>query len=109
MYHSNHSPAATYFCLLMATGILVVVIGAILIPNMPHFQLDAVLDHSELQNETTKANTLRILERATGNSSILTTALGTFIFVLSLLGYRSVTFAEHLRSSSISSESDLTI
>ncbi len=91
----------------MLTGIGLVIIGLILVPVLPHIQLDAVLTSAELADDSKRSETLALLQKASGNGWLITTGLGVFIFVVSFVGYRSVVRISHTPRQFPENKSDL--
>lgn len=76
-----------------AVGMCLMLIGVVLVPTLPHFQLDSVLTAEQLADAPTRDATLALLKRANGNLWLLWFAAGlitTSCAVVGLLASRRV-------------------
>lgn len=55
----------------LAVGVGLMLIAVLLIPALPHFQLDAVLTPQQLADIPTRDSTLALLKKANGNTWLL--------------------------------------
>jgi hypothetical protein len=80
---------ALCFVLLLALGAFCLVIGVVLVPVLPHFQLDAVLTPREMADARTREATLALLRRASGNMWLFWAAVGLVGITVSAVGLRA--------------------
>jgi hypothetical protein len=74
------------FTAMLLIGLGFLLIGVCVVPVLPYFQLDAVLDDDELADAAKKAATLEILKRASGNQWVFWTVGGGAVAAISALG-----------------------
>ncbi len=74
---------------LLATGVFFLVVGLLVVPVLPHIQLDAVLSPGELADPAKRAATITLLQKASGNQWLLWTAGGLAVTVVSAVGLRA--------------------
>lgn len=67
-------------------GSAFLIFGLILIPVMPHFQLDVVLTQEELKDETLRETTLAMLKKASGNQWVIWTLGGAAQLAIGVVG-----------------------
>ena len=76
----------TMFAVTLACGLWQVFVGLVIVPVLPHFQLDRVLNENELADDATRERTLAILKRAAGNQWFFWAAPGAIVSIISALG-----------------------
>jgi hypothetical protein len=81
-------PAVTRFCFaaLLVLGVGLLLVGLLVVPYEPYFQLDVVLNRLELADEDKKRATLELLKRASGNRWIIWSVFGISVSGLSAVG-----------------------
>jgi hypothetical protein len=81
------------FTILFLTGGLFLLIGLIVVPARPHFQLDVVLTQEELADKTTRDATLSLLKRLNESSNEwrLWTLGGLLVTLTSAIGLGAAT------------------
>ncbi len=62
-----------------AVGVCFMLAAVVLVPALPHFQLDGVLTPQELADVQKRDATLALLKRASGNTSLLWFAAGLLV------------------------------
>jgi hypothetical protein len=85
------------FAVLLAVGVGLMLVGLVVVPLSPHFQLDAVLTPAELADEVKREATLGVLKRASGNQWLLWTGAGGVVVFFSAVGLRAAREAETSR------------
>jgi hypothetical protein len=78
------------FGVLLALGVGLLVMGLIIVPVLPHFQLDVVLTPAELADTQKREATLRMLRMATGNQWLFWTGAGLVASCASSIGLRAM-------------------
>ena len=91
------------FGLLLAAGIGFLLVGLVVVPVLPYFQLDAVLTRTELADRQKSDATLVLLKKAAGNQWLFWSAAGLVVTVTSAVGLRAALGLEgsedqHLRA-----------
>jgi hypothetical protein len=74
----------------LIVGLLMLVVGFLVMPYMPYFQLDRVLTPTALADDNKRTATLELLMKAGGNQRLLWTIAGSTTVVLSVLGLLSI-------------------
>ena len=69
-----------------AMGALLMIIAVLLVPALPHFQLDRVLTFEELVDPATREATLTLLKKAQGNSYLALFLAGAIVAVAAGVG-----------------------
>jgi hypothetical protein len=83
---SRRSHTALCFTSLLVVGVGFTLVGLLVIPILPAFQLDAVLSEAELRDDKVREATMALLRRAVGNGWILWTVAGLLVVMLSATG-----------------------
>lgn len=89
MSDSREKTRRTCFGVLLAVGVGFLFLGLTVVPRLPYFQLDTVLSPSELADPHRRAETLALLQRASGNEWLLWVAGGLVVVVASGIGLRT--------------------
>ena len=79
--------------ILLGLGFLLV--GLVIIPVIPHFQLDVVLTQDELTDDALRNSTLAMLKKASGNQWVVWTIGGVGQLVLGIAGLMSISKPTH--------------
>lgn len=74
------------FAALLALGTLILAVGALVEPALPYVQLDRVLSPEDLKDQSMKAATLALLQKARGNGWLFWSGAGFLIVSLSIVG-----------------------
>jgi hypothetical protein len=74
------------FGVLLALGVGLLVMGLLIVPVLPHFQLDVVLTPAELADTHKREATLRMLRIAIGNQWLFWTGAGLVAICASSIG-----------------------
>jgi hypothetical protein len=82
------------FGVLLAVGIGFLFVGLVVVPLLPHLQLDAVLTPWELADRQKRDATLVMLKRAAGNQWLFWAAGGLVVTVTSVVGLRAALGSE---------------
>lgn len=67
-------------------GVLMTFLGVMVIPVLPHLQLDVVLTQEELRDEATREATLQMLKKAGGNQWLFWTVPGLILVAVGAVG-----------------------
>ncbi len=70
----------------LVLGLLLIIYGLLIVPVIPHVQLDAVLTPEEFADDSRRESVLNLLRRANKNAWVDWVAIGLLILFLSVLG-----------------------
>jgi len=77
------------FIAVIFLGLVFIFFGVVIIPILPHFQLDVVLTQEELADEARLTSTLAMLKKASGNQWLFWVVGGVVQIVIGGVGLKA--------------------